>query len=253
MTQQLLREKVVLVTGGASGIGAKTAITFAENGAKVAVVDIDDEAGNTVISKIKMAGGRASFIQADISSERDTEEAVRMTVETFGRLDCAFNNAGIDGMFAPLHEATVDNWNQVLAVNLTGVWLCMRSQIRQMLLQGSGSIVNTASMLGLVGSPVGLSAYTAAKHGVIGLTKAAALEYGKRGIRVNAICPGAVRTPMMDSSIRQKIVTEEELAAPIGRVAETEEIAQSALWLCSDASSFVSGHSLAIDGGGTAQ
>jgi NAD(P)-dependent dehydrogenase (short-subunit alcohol dehydrogenase family) len=256
MDGQLLTGKVALITGAASGIGASTAKLMAHHGARVVLVDTDLAGVEENAAAIADKGGEALAIEADVRSDQCVAEMVARTVEHFGRLDCCVNNAGIDGQAGPLHECTEDNWRDVLDVNLTGVWLCLKHEIRHMLEQEvAGSIVNTASAAGLVGLPMGLSGYVASKHGVVGLTRAAALEYVHQGIRVNAICPGAVRTPMLDEAIRTGTTTEEQLASrqPIGRLAAPREIAEAALWLCSDASSFVTGQALAVDGGWTVQ
>ncbi|WP_409239786.1 glucose 1-dehydrogenase [Streptomyces sp. PA5.6] len=251
----LLTGKVALITGAASGIGAATAAVFAAHGAAVSLADINTEEGNRVAAAVTAKGGHALFTRADVRSAEDVAALLQATVERFSRLDCAVNNAGIDGQPAPVHQSTQENWHEVVDTNLTGVWLCMRSEIAQMLVQGAGSIVNTASVGGLVGTPAGMSAYTAAKHGVIGLTRSAGLEYARQSIRVNALCPGVVRTPMVEAAVRQGLLSEEQLLAhqPIGRFAEPEEIAEAAAWLCSDSSSVVTGHALAVDGGWTAQ
>jgi NAD(P)-dependent dehydrogenase (short-subunit alcohol dehydrogenase family) len=250
----LLSGKTALITGAASGIGAAAAMVFAGHGARVMLADIDAEGGRETASTVEEHGGESFFVQADMRSEQDVAGMVQATVERFGRLDCAFNNAGIDGKIESLHECTRENWEQVIAVNLTGVWLCLKYEIRQMLDQGGGSIVNTSSAAGLVGLPHGLAAYVAAKHGVIGVTRAAALEYVTRGVRVNAICPGAVRTPMLDDLINKGLLSEEDACAiePIGRLASPAEVAEAAAWLCSDAASYVTGHPMPVDGGMTA-
>lgn len=251
----LLSGKVALITGAGSGIGAAAAVVFAAHGAAVALADIDPEGGLATAAAVEKVGGRALFVKADVTVERDVAGMVEETVRRFGRLDCAVNNAGVDGESGPLHESTVENWRHTTGVNLTGVWLCLRAEIAHMLQHGRGAIVNTASVLGLVGIPLGMSAYVAAKHGVVGLTRAAALEYARQGIRVNAICPGAVRTTMLEGAISAGVLTEADAAAmqPVGRLATPEEIAETAAWLCSDAASFVTGHALAVDGGWTAQ
>jgi NAD(P)-dependent dehydrogenase (short-subunit alcohol dehydrogenase family) len=201
-------------------------------------------------------GGDAIFVRTDVSQAIEVQALVSTAVETYGRLDCAHNNAGIAGelgAFTATYPA--DIWQQVLAVNLTGVWLCMKYEIPQMLTQGSGTIVNTASAWGLVGAP-GASAYIASKHGVVGLTKTAALEYAQQGIRVNCICPGYIRTPMVTAVLQQAgAALEEQMIAsePVGRMGHPEEVAEAVVWLCSDAASFVTGHTMTVDGGYVAQ
>ncbi|MEV5989245.1 SDR family oxidoreductase [Streptomyces sp. NPDC052051] len=254
MDGRLLAEEVALITGAASGIGASTAKLMARHGARVALVDIDLTGVEENAAAIAEDGGQSLAVEADVRSAPCVAEMAKRTVERFGRLDCCVNNAGIDGPARPLHEYAEDDWHDVLDVNLTGVWLCLKHEISHMLDQGvTGSIVNTASAAGLVGLPIGVSGYVASKHGVVGLTRAAALEYVRKGIRVNAICPGAVRTPMLDDAIGTGMTTEEELSSrqPIGRLAAPQEIAEAAVRLCSDASSFVTGQALAVDGGWT--
>ncbi len=250
--EQDFKNKVALVTGGSFGIGKATAIAFAERGAGVVVVDwIEDK---ETIETIQRAGGKAIFLKADMSKEEDIIMMVDKTIEKYGKLDYAFNNAGVEGLTAVTHECTNKNWHQVLSINLTGVWLCMKHQIPHMLKQGKGSIVNNASIAGLVGFP-GIPAYVASKHAIIGLTKNAALEYGKMGIRVNVVCPGVIKTPMIDrfTGKSKEVEKQFESMEPIGRLGEPEEVADAVVWLCSDASSFVTGHSLAVDGGWVAQ
>lgn len=242
--------KVALVTGGNSGIGRATAQIFAREGAKVVVAARRVSEGDETVNMIAQAGGEAIFVKTDVSRADDVEALIRKTVETYGRLDCAFNNAGVYGIEVPVHEYTEEDWEYVMSINLKGVWLCMRSEIRWMLKHGGGAIVNDSSTSGLVGG-LRESAYVASKHGVIGLTKAAALEYARHGIRVNAVCPGWIRTPMVDSIVASK-PEREELAIskePIGRMGTPDEVAEAAVWLCSDAASFVTGHSMAVDGG----
>src|SRR6266849_9963878 len=235
-----LKGKVALVTGGGSGIGRATAMAFAREGAKVAVADYVPEGGERTAKEITAAGGEAIFIHADVSVSRQVEAMVSKIVQTWGRLDCAHNNAGIEGRMANTAECTEENFDRVIAVNLKGVWLCMKHEIPQMLKQGGGAIVNTASVAGLVGFQ-GLPAYVASKHGVNGLTKTAALEYAKAGIRVNAVCPGVIRTPMVERAFAASPQMAEAAAAmePVGRLGKPEEIAEAVLWLCSDAASFV--------------
>jgi NAD(P)-dependent dehydrogenase (short-subunit alcohol dehydrogenase family) len=251
--------KVALVTGGASGIGRATALTFAREGAKLVIADVHEEGGRQTVHMITENGREALFVHTDVTQATAVEALISKTVETYGRLDCAHNNAGISGagiggdMRALTAEYPVERWHQVIAVNLTGVWLCMKYEIPHMLQRGGGAIVNTASVAGLIGS-VGLSAYVASKHGVVGLTKTAALEYAKQGIRVNCVCPGFIHTPMTDAGVRDPELLAQIVARePIGRVGSPEEVAEAVLWLCSDAASFVTGHALTVDGGIMAQ
>jgi NAD(P)-dependent dehydrogenase (short-subunit alcohol dehydrogenase family) len=254
-----LTSKVALVTGGASGIGRATALTFAREGAKLIIADMNEDGGQQTVHIIKENGGDATFVQVDVSQATAVEAMISKTMETYGRLDCAHNNAGISGAgIGGEHRALTaeypeERWHQVIAINLTGVWLCMKYEILQMLTQGGGTIVNTASAAGLVGLPAA-SAYVASKHGVVGLTKTAALEYAQHGIRVNCVCPGYIRTPMTAQGTSDPALLERILARePIGRVGEPEEIAEAVVWLCSDAASFVTGHTMTVDGGYVAQ
>ena len=244
--------KVALVTGGGSGIGRATALVFAREGAKVVVADIVVTGGEETVRLIKAAGGEAVFIKADVSKAAEVEALVKKTVETHGRLDCAFNNAGIEGEVAQTPNCTEEN--STIAINLKGVWLCLKYEIPQMLKQGGGAIVNTASVAGLVGFQ-GIPAYVASKHGVAGLTKTAALEYAKAGIRVNAVCPGVIHTPMVERAFRASPQMAEAAIAmePVGRLGKPEEIAEAVVWLCSDAASFVTGLPMVVDGGLVAQ
>lgn len=246
------KNKVAIVTGGSFGIGRATAIAFAKRGAKVAIADWVED--NETLLLIKASGGEAIFIKCDVSKDSDVKTMVEKTVQTFGRLDYAFNNAGIEGASAITHECTEEIWDKTIGVNLKGVWLCMKYEIQQMLKQGKGSIVNTASIAGLVGFQ-GLPAYTSSKHGVIGLTKTAAIEYAKLGIRVNAVCPGVIKTPMVDRFTGKQKEAEKafENMEPIGRMGRPEEVAEAAIWLCSDAASFVTGDAMAVDGGWISQ
>jgi len=248
--------KVALVTGGASGIGRATALTFAREGAKLVVADMNAEGGQQTVYMITENDGEATFVQVDVSKVIEVEAMISKAVETYGRLDCAHNNAGIGSRpRAPLHECTEETWDRVLAINLKGVWLCMKYEIIQMLKQGSGTIVNTASIMGLVGSWSGTATYNASKHGVVGLTKTAALEYATAGIRVNAICPGYIQTPLIEEALTSNPALEAQIVArhPVGRMGKPEEIAEAVVWLCSDAASFVTGHTMTVDGGYVAQ
>ena len=248
------QNKVAFVTGGAAGIGRASAVSLAREGARIMVSDIDLDGCEETVALIKAAGGEAMAYRLDVSNEAAVEAAVKQTVREFGSLDIAFNNAGISGSPGKTGEYETDVWNEVLAINLTGVWFCMKYELRQMQSQASGSIVNTASVAGLVGMSHA-PAYCAAKHGVIGLTKNAALEYAKANIRVNAICPGGVHTNMTASADKAIPGFLDKLAKhePMGRLADPAEIASSVVWLCSDGASFMTGHALAIDGGYTAR
>jgi NAD(P)-dependent dehydrogenase (short-subunit alcohol dehydrogenase family) len=256
MMTGMLDARVALVTGAASGIGRSSALAFAETGARVVVADVLDEQGRETVDLIEAAGGEAMFVSADVSRARDVERLVKAAVETYGRLDCAHNNAGIEGTTpagTEFHTYPEDDWDRVLGINLKGVWLCMRAEIAQMLSQAGGSIVNTASVAGLVGG--GSAPYTAAKHGVVGLTKEAALAYATRGIRVNAVCPGAIDTPMVGRII-ERLPAFQQLALarqPIGRLGRPEEVAAAVVWLSSDAASFLTGVALPVDGGWVAR
>jgi NAD(P)-dependent dehydrogenase (short-subunit alcohol dehydrogenase family) len=246
--------KIALVTGGSSGIGRATALLFAKEGAKVVVADVTVSGGEETVQMIKAAGGEAIFVKADMAKAADVEAMVQKAVATYGRLDCAHNNAGIEGTTKKTHDYDEAEWDRVIAINVKGVWLCMRYQIPQMLKQGGGAIVNTASDAGLLGVPQ-MPAYVASKHAVVGLTKTAALEYAKAGIRVNAVCPGVIKTPMVDriTGLRPGRAERMTAAEPIGRMGKPEEIAAAVVWLCSDAASFVTGLPMAVDGGIAAQ
>ena len=246
--------KVALITGAGSGIGRASALAFAREGAKVAVADIVVEGGEETVRMVKEAGGEAFFIKVDVANAADVEAMVNAVVDTYGRIDCAYNNAGIEGRLASTDEYPEDMFDKVIDINLTGVWLCMKYELPQMLKQGGGAIVNTASGAGLIGV-AGMSAYVASKHGVVGLTKTAALEYAKSGIRVNAVCPGLIQTPMVERITADQPQLGEALVAaePVGRTGKPEEIAESVVWLSSDAASFVTGHAMSVDGGFVAQ
>ena len=248
-----MTDKVALVTGGSSGIGRATALAFARDGVKVAVADLNIVGGQETVSLITGAGGEACFIEADMGEAASVAAMVKKTVETYGRLDYAHNNAGIEGVLKRTAEQTEEDWAPVIQINLTGVWLCMKYEVPHMLQQGGGAIVNTASGAGLIGVKR-MAAYVASKHGVVGLTKTAALEYAKSGIRVNAVCPGVIKTAMVDrvSGNRPDVLDKMIAAEPIGRSGQPEEIAEAVVWLCSDAASFVTGHAMAVDGGAVA-
>ena len=249
-----LEGKVALVTGAAAGIGRASALAFAGGGARVMVSDVVVDGGEETVGQIQAAGGEATFVRADVSQTADVEALVRQSVETYGRLDCAHNNAGIEGDMAPTADCTEANWDRTIAINLKGVWLCMKYEIPQMLQQGGGAIVNTSSVAGLVGF-VNLPAYVATKHGVAGLTRTAALEYAEQGIRVNAVCPGVIQTAMIDRIVGGDAEAEAQFTAlePVGRMGSPAEVAQAVVWLCSDAASFVTGVAMPVDGGFVAQ
>jgi NAD(P)-dependent dehydrogenase (short-subunit alcohol dehydrogenase family) len=251
----ILEHKVALITGAGSGIGRAASRVFARERAKLVLADWVEQGGNETLRLVQDLGAEAVFIKTDVSRWEDAKAAVAKAVAEFGRLDCAFNNAGIEGESAVTHECSQENWNKVIAVDLTGVWLCMKAEIDQMLKQGhGGAIVNTSSGAGLAGVR-GMPAYVAAKHGVAGLTKAAAVEYGRHKIRVNAVCPGPIRTPMMARLLGERPEAEERFArgGPLKRLGEPEEIAEMAAWLCSDHASYVTGVPMPVDGGFMAQ
>jgi NAD(P)-dependent dehydrogenase (short-subunit alcohol dehydrogenase family) len=248
-----LQGKAILVTGAGSGIGRATSLLFAKEGGRVAVVDVNKEGGDATVRLIEMNGGKSKFIQCDVSKDQEVKAMVKAVIEKYGRVDCAFNNAGIEGLNSPVVDYTEEVWDRVLDINLKGVWLCMKYEIPEMLKQGSGVIVNTASVAGLIGTP-GATGYTASKHGVVGLTKTAALEYAKAGIRINAICPGAIHTELVDRMVQKYPFMQKfyEDAHPIGRIGKVEEVAGAVAWLCSPWASFMTGNAMVIDGGFTA-
>ncbi len=246
----MLSGRVALVTGASAGIGRAAALALAAEGARVVVSDIVIEAGEETVSLIRAAGGDATFVRADVSDEPDVVALVQAALDTYGRLDCAVNNAGIEGTLSPVGDCTLADWQRVIDINLTGVFLCLREEINAMLSRGSGSIVNIASVYGLRASS-GSPAYTASKHAVVGLTKSAAGAYAAQGVRINAICPGFIQTAMVERVLELAPDAEEGIVArhPIGRLGTPEEVAAAVLWLCSDVASFVTGHTLAVDGG----
>lgn len=246
--------KVAFVTGAASGIGRATAIAFAEAGASVAVLDVNSDGGQETVAMIQRKDGKAVFFHCDVANEKSVREAIDKTVERLGGLDIAFNNAGIEGQLNVTEECTNENWNRVLQTNLTGVWYCMKHQI-PILKQNKagGAIVNCASIAGLIGFPL-IPAYAASKHAVVGLTKTAALELATKNVRVNCVCPGVIETPMIDRFTSEKVSKSDLMRSePVGRMGTPEEIANGVLWLSSPAASFVTGHTLVIDGGWVAQ
>jgi NAD(P)-dependent dehydrogenase (short-subunit alcohol dehydrogenase family) len=245
-----LQGKVGLVTGGTSGIGRDTAVLFAKAGAKVVVAGRRELEGEETIELVRAAGGEGLFVKADVSKASEVGTLIQKAVERFGRLDIAFNNAGIEGVLAPIIRQSEEDFDQTIAINLKGVWLCLKYEIRQMLKQGGrGAIVNMASIIGLVGA-VGAAGYSASKHGVMGLTKTAALENAKSGIRINAVCPGFTETPMAERIFRIPEVHKYILSChPIGRFGRPTEIAEAVVWMCSDRASFMTGQSLVLDGG----
>ncbi|MCK5793105.1 MAG: SDR family oxidoreductase [Anaerolineales bacterium] len=245
-----MKEKVALVTGASSGIGRAIALAFATKGAKVMVADLNEEGGHETVMMIKDAGGEAAFVKADVSKEADVKAMVDETVKTLGGLDYAANNAGIESAPTVLHLTTAKDWQMIIDVNLTGVFFCLKHEIAYMLENNGGAIVNTSSVAGLRGL-ANMSPYVASKHGVTGLTRAAALEYAKQGIRVNSIHPGGIKTPLV---ARLEAEMPEMFAGmvaghPIGRMGEPNEIGEAVVWLCSDEASFVTGHQMAVDGG----
>lgn len=243
--------KVIVITGAANGIGRSAAERFASQGAKVVVSDIDVDHGRGVVADIEKAGGEAKFISCDVTDEAEVHGLIRRTVEAFGRLDYAFNNAGWEGVMQPLDQLDSAVFDKVIGINLRGVFLCMKYELKQMIEQGDGgSIVNNSSIAGLKGFPFS-SEYCASKHGIVGMTKSAALEYAKQGIRINALCPGVIETEMISRAANNDPETMAGYAAmePVGRMGRPEEVAALAEWLCSDEASFVTGAAVAVDGG----
>jgi NAD(P)-dependent dehydrogenase (short-subunit alcohol dehydrogenase family) len=249
----ILESKVALVTGGTSGIGRATALALSAAGAKVVFSGRRDSEGEETAVLMRDAGAECLFVQSDVSREADVRALVQKTIATYGKLDCAFNNAGIQGSMNPLHEQSVEDFDKLMAINVRGLFLSMKYEIQQMLTQGSGVIVNNSSVGGLFGI-LGLSPYTASKHAVMGLTRAAALDYAKQGIRINAVNPGSIATEGIDRFANEMGITTDDVAAmsPMGRLGQSEEIAATVVFLCSDAASYITGQSLLVDGGYTA-
>jgi NAD(P)-dependent dehydrogenase (short-subunit alcohol dehydrogenase family) len=245
--------QVALVTGAGSGMGLATAIAFAQAGAAVTLADINFETALSAAERLVAAGHKAIGVRCDVADEKEVAAMIEQTVSRFGRLDAAFNNAGVQSPAVETADATSEEFDRVNAINLRGVWSCMKYELLQMRKQGSGAIVNCSSIGGLIGLP-GRAVYHASKHGVIGLTRSAALEYGARGIRINAVCPGTIETPMVTEMLAKEPDAMREIMRdqPIGRLGRPEEIASAVLWLCGPGSTFVIGHALAVDGGFTA-
>jgi NAD(P)-dependent dehydrogenase (short-subunit alcohol dehydrogenase family) len=243
--------KVALVTGAASGLGLATARAFAESGASVVLADWNQEAAQSAAQELTNKGHKTLAVRCDVSNDAQVEAMVKQTVATFGRLDAAYNNAGVQNVLAETADTTREDYDRVMGINLQGLWSCMKFELQQMRKQGSGTIVNCSSLGGLVGGAE-RGIYHAAKHGVIGFTKSAALEYAARGIRINAVCPGLIWTPMADQMVaagQGEALKAIEKSIPMGRVGRPEEIADAVLWLCSDAASYVTGQSISVDGG----
>jgi NAD(P)-dependent dehydrogenase (short-subunit alcohol dehydrogenase family) len=248
-----LAGKVVLITGGNAGIGRAAAIEFAKQGAKVVVGGRREKEGEEVVAGIKASGGEAVFVRADVSREGDVRALIERTLATFGRLDCAFNNAGIEQALTPLPDQTEDTYDQIMDINVKGLWLSLKHEIPAMLKTGGGAIVNNASIAGLIGFPEA-PIYTASKHAVVGFTKAVALEYAKHNVRVNAVAPGAIETRMFQDFAKTPETKDALVSAhPIGRIGQPSEIASTVVWLCSEGASFITGQTFAVDGGYTAQ
>jgi NAD(P)-dependent dehydrogenase (short-subunit alcohol dehydrogenase family) len=252
---ELLSGKSAIITGGGSGIGRAAAVVFAREGARLIIADVAEQGGRETVDMVHGKGGEAQFIRCDVAKAADVEALIASAVKAYGRLDCAFNNAGIGGKQRKTADYDEEEWDRIMAVNLKGVWLCMRAEIKQFLAQASpGAIVNTASAAGLIASH-SMPAYTAAKHGVVGLTKCAAIEYARTGIRINDVCPGIIDTPLVADMIAQipKLAGRLDGLEPVGRKGRPEEIAEAVAWLCSDRASFVTAASISVDGGITAQ
>jgi len=245
-----LQGKVAIVTGGTSGIGRDAAVLFAKAGAKVVVAGRREAEGKATVDQIRGAGGDGLFVKTDVARAADVQALVKKTVENYGRVDIAFNNAGIEGAASPITEQSEEDWDRTMDINLKGVWLCLKYEIQQMLKQGSGgAIVNMSSVAGLIGA-AGMATYCSSKHAVLGLTKSAALETAKSGIRINAVCPAVIETAMAERLFGAPEVEKHMLGMhPIGRFGKPMEIAEAVLWMCSDRASFMTGQALVMDGG----
>ncbi len=243
-----IRDKCALVTGGGTGIGRSCSILLAQHGAKVVVSDVNDAEGQKTVALIEAAGGTAKYIHCDVSVQEQVKNMVKEAVSTFGPVKLALNNAGIGGDMAPIHEIDMNVWNKIIAVNLTGVMYCMQEELKVMLATGGGSIVNVASLAGVGGTPM-MSPYGVSKHGVVSLTKSGAIEYGKYNVRINAICPSWIETPILDGFDRELLDKQVKRMIPMKRIGEPEEVAETVLWLLSDKASYINGHSMHIDGG----
>lgn len=248
--EQIFTDKVAIVTGGSYGIGRAAAVAFAERGAKVVIADYIEDKEEETLKLIKAVGSEGLFIRCDVSNNNDVKAMADTTVATFGRLDYAFNNAGIEGTTANIPDCTEENWDKTISINLKGIWLCMKYEIPQMLKQGKGAIVNCASVAGLIGFS-GLPAYVASKHAVVGLTKTAALENSQQNIRINAVCPGVIHTAMIDRITGKDKEVEKQYIGmePMGRMGDPKEVGEAITWLCSDSASFITGIALPVDGG----
>ena len=244
------KNKVILITGGGSGIGQVTAVEFSRKKAFVIISDINIEGGQNTLKLIESKGGKGLFIKSDVSQKSDVKSLIKQIIDTFGRLDCAFNNAGIDNPPKLLTKLREKTWERVINVNLKGVWLCMKYEIPQMVKQSGGAIVNMSSTAGIDGQ-YGMSIYSASKHGVLGLTKSAAIEFAPKNVRINAVCPGLIKTPILDPLFEfiPNFVARAKQEHPIGRIGNPKEVANAVMWLCSPEASFITGHALIIDGG----
>ncbi|HTQ63849.1 MAG TPA: SDR family oxidoreductase [Puia sp.] len=247
---KIFQGKVALVTGASYGIGRAAAIAFAQRGAKLVIADYKEDKNNETLQGIKNAGSEGIFVQCDVSKSNEVQILIDKCITTYGQLDFAFNNAGVEGTQGLTHECTEENWDRTISINLKGIWLCMKMEIPEMLKIGKGVIVNCSSVAGLNGF-INLPAYVASKHGIVGITKTAALEYAQKGIRVNAVCPGVIHTAMIDRLTGGSSDAEKQFSGmePVGRMGKPEEIAEAVVWLCSDAASFVTGVPFPVDGG----